>query len=64
MRRRRGGGVIINPERVGAIGADDQADRPVPAGASTDFVARLMGDEVSRMHGATVVVENRPGPAA
>jgi tripartite-type tricarboxylate transporter receptor subunit TctC len=34
---------------------------PVPAGASTDFVARLMGDEVSRMHGATVVVENRPG---
>jgi tripartite-type tricarboxylate transporter receptor subunit TctC len=34
---------------------------PVPAGASTDFVARLMADEVSRMHGVTVVVENRPG---
>jgi tripartite-type tricarboxylate transporter receptor subunit TctC len=34
---------------------------PVPAGASTDFVARLMGDEVSRMHGVTVLVENRPG---
>jgi tripartite-type tricarboxylate transporter receptor subunit TctC len=34
---------------------------PVPAGASTDFVARLMADEVSRVHGVTVVVENRPG---
>jgi tripartite-type tricarboxylate transporter receptor subunit TctC len=34
---------------------------PVPAGASTDFVARLMADEVSRGHGVTVVVENRPG---
>jgi tripartite-type tricarboxylate transporter receptor subunit TctC len=34
---------------------------PVPAGASTDFVARLMADEVSREHGVTVVVENRPG---
>jgi tripartite-type tricarboxylate transporter receptor subunit TctC len=34
---------------------------PVPAGASTDFVARLMADQVSQVHGVTVVVENRPG---
>ena len=34
---------------------------PVPAGASTDFVARLMADEIGRAHGVTVVVENRPG---
>jgi tripartite-type tricarboxylate transporter receptor subunit TctC len=34
---------------------------PVPAGASTDFVARLMADEISRAHGVTMVVENRPG---
>jgi tripartite-type tricarboxylate transporter receptor subunit TctC len=34
---------------------------PVPAGASTDFVARLMADQVSQTHGVTVVVENRPG---
>src|ERR1700681_1781103 len=34
---------------------------PVPAGASTDFVARLMADQVSRMHGVTLVVENRAG---
>jgi tripartite-type tricarboxylate transporter receptor subunit TctC len=34
---------------------------PVPAGASTDFVARLMADQVSQTHGVTMVVENRPG---
>jgi tripartite-type tricarboxylate transporter receptor subunit TctC len=34
---------------------------PVPPGASTDFAARLMGDQISRMQGVTVVIENRPG---
>lgn len=34
---------------------------PVPAGASTDFVARLMAEHISRAQGVTIVVENRPG---
>jgi tripartite-type tricarboxylate transporter receptor subunit TctC len=34
---------------------------PVPAGASTDFVARLMAEQISRAQGVTMVVENRPG---
>jgi tripartite-type tricarboxylate transporter receptor subunit TctC len=34
---------------------------PVPAGASTDFVARLMAEYISRINGVTMVVENRPG---
>jgi tripartite-type tricarboxylate transporter receptor subunit TctC len=34
---------------------------PANAGASTDFVARLSADHMSRTHGVTVVVENRPG---
>ena len=34
---------------------------PVPPGASTDVVARLMADHISRAHGVTMVVENRPG---
>lgn len=34
---------------------------PVPPGASTDFAARLLGDQISRMQGVTVVIENRPG---
>jgi tripartite-type tricarboxylate transporter receptor subunit TctC len=34
---------------------------PANAGASTDFVARLSADHMSRTQGVTVVVENRPG---
>jgi tripartite-type tricarboxylate transporter receptor subunit TctC len=34
---------------------------PVPPGASTDFVARLMAEYISRTYGVTLVVENRPG---
>jgi tripartite-type tricarboxylate transporter receptor subunit TctC len=34
---------------------------PVPAGASTDFVARLMAEQVGSAHGVTVVIENRAG---
>src|SRR5688572_19670605 len=34
---------------------------PANAGASTDFVARLSADHMSRTYGVTVVVENRPG---
>jgi tripartite-type tricarboxylate transporter receptor subunit TctC len=34
---------------------------PVPAGASTDFVARLMAEQISRAQGVTMVIENRPG---
>src|SRR5262245_47273496 len=34
---------------------------PVPPGASTDAVARLMAEQVGRAQGVTFVVENRPG---
>jgi tripartite-type tricarboxylate transporter receptor subunit TctC len=34
---------------------------PVPPGASTDFVARLMAEYISRTNGVTMVVENRSG---
>ena len=34
---------------------------PAPPGASTDFVARLSADHISRTQGVTAVVENRPG---
>ena len=47
--------------------ADAQSGRtirllvPAPPGASTDFVARLSADHMSRHQGVTAVVENRPG---
>jgi tripartite-type tricarboxylate transporter receptor subunit TctC len=34
---------------------------PVPPGASTDVVARLMAEHISKARGVTMVVENRPG---
>src|SRR5882724_8713321 len=34
---------------------------PVPAGASTDAVGRLMAEYIGRAQGVTFVVENRPG---
>jgi tripartite-type tricarboxylate transporter receptor subunit TctC len=34
---------------------------PVPPGASTDTVARLMAEQIGRAQGVTIVVENRPG---
>jgi tripartite-type tricarboxylate transporter receptor subunit TctC len=36
---------------------------PVPPGASTDAVARLMAEQIGRAQGVTIVVENRPGAA-
>ena len=36
---------------------------PVPAGASTDFIARLVAAQVGATEGITTVVENRPGAA-
>lgn len=36
---------------------------PFPAGGSTDIGARLIGEELSRRLGQTVVIENQPGAA-
>jgi tripartite-type tricarboxylate transporter receptor subunit TctC len=34
---------------------------PLPAGGAADILARILGDEVGRAHGVTLVTENRPG---
>ena len=34
---------------------------PVPPGASTDAIGRLMAEQIGRAQGVTFVVENRPG---
>jgi len=34
---------------------------PFPPGGAADFLARLLAEQVSRAHGVTVVIENRPG---
>jgi tripartite-type tricarboxylate transporter receptor subunit TctC len=37
---------------------------PYAPGGAPDILARLLGDEISRAHGLTVVTENRPGAGA
>jgi tripartite-type tricarboxylate transporter receptor subunit TctC len=34
---------------------------PFPAGGTVDILSRLLGEQISKMHGTTVIVENRPG---
>jgi tripartite-type tricarboxylate transporter receptor subunit TctC len=34
---------------------------PLPAGGAADILARILGDEIARAHGVTLVTENRPG---
>jgi len=54
---------------LGASGQDawPQAARtiriivPFPPGGPTDFLARLLAEQIGRTQGATIVVENRPG---
>jgi len=37
---------------------------PFPAGGSADILARVVGEQVGRTQGVTVVIENRPGGGA
>jgi tripartite-type tricarboxylate transporter receptor subunit TctC len=37
---------------------------PFPAGGSVDVLSRLLGEQISKTHGVTVLVENRPGAGA
>src|SRR5262249_10811157 len=34
---------------------------PLPAGGAADILARILGEEIGRAHGVTLVTENRPG---
>jgi len=58
----RGG--CVQWRRVGANGKTVRLVVPVPPGASTDAVARLMAEQIGRAQGVTFVVENRPGASA
>jgi tripartite-type tricarboxylate transporter receptor subunit TctC len=37
---------------------------PFPAGGSADILARLLGEQINKANGPTVVIENRPGGGA
>jgi tripartite-type tricarboxylate transporter receptor subunit TctC len=60
--------LLLNTAAVGAAGpAERYPERPIrfvvafPPGASTDIVARIVGQKLTENWGQNVVVENRPG---
>jgi len=60
-------GIVLAAGRAGAQTAGPWPQRPVkwivsqPAGAGPDILARFVADQLSRMWGQAVVVDNRPG---
>ena len=54
---------IVAPTELASAQTSRSIKLLVPAapGASTDFIARLTADHISRVQGVTAVVENRPG---
>ena len=59
LRHHRAG--AVRPKRGSQSGRTIRLVVPVPPGASTDAVARLMAEQIGRAQGVTIVVENRPG---
>ena len=63
-------GVSIAALSLAGGGAWAQSSRtikivaPFPAGGSVDVLARLLGEQIGKAHGPTVIVENRPGAGA
>jgi len=63
------GGLILLPVLSGG-GAQSQTGRtlktiiPFPAGGTADILARILGEQINRDRGVSVVVENRPGAGA
>ena len=53
--------VLSSPDAWPQSGRTIRLIVPVPPGASTDAVARLMAEQIGRAQGVTIVVENRPG---
>lgn len=37
---------------------------PYPAGGTADILARILGEQISRTEGVTLLTENRPGASA
>ena len=55
---------------LGLTGAWSQTARtvkivvPYPAGGTDDILARILGEQISRAEGVTLLTENRPGASA
>src|SRR5262249_9325906 len=55
---------------LGLTGASSQTARtvkivvPYPAGGTADILARILGEQISRTEGVTLLTENRPGASA
>ena len=62
-RRTRIGGIAPHRARPDLSNPTHQGDRAVRPGGSLDMRARILGDELTRSLGQTIVIDNRPGAA-
>src|ERR1700716_3109971 len=69
MKRTMLGALLVLAALTGAGGAQDYPSRPIkfmhgfPPGGNVDIIARLLGDEMSKGLGQSIVVEAKPGAA-
>jgi tripartite-type tricarboxylate transporter receptor subunit TctC len=55
---------VAGPDAWSQAGRTIRIVVPFPAGGSATILARLLGDQISKAHGPTVLIENRPGAGA
>src|SRR6202165_2428198 len=69
MLRKTLGAGVISAALSGAASAQDYPNRPIkfmhgfPPGGNVDIIARLLGNEMSKTLGQSIVVEPKPGVA-
>jgi tripartite-type tricarboxylate transporter receptor subunit TctC len=55
---------LVSPEARSQTTRTIKIVVPFPPGGSADILARILGEQVGRTQGVTILVENRPGAAA
>jgi tripartite-type tricarboxylate transporter receptor subunit TctC len=69
MNRRTLGALVVLAALTGAAAAQDYPTRPIkfmhgfPPGGNVDIIARLLGNEMSKALGQSIVIEAKPGVA-
>ena len=53
--------ILASADSVNAQSRTIKIVNPYPPGGTADIIARLLGEQIGRQHGVTMIIENRPG---